>query len=76
MDTTESLSRSIPVTFSRRKPTDRAAVVDQLMHTKDREGVFGKYSIDGNGDISLTPYGIYRIEHGALVFDHSVKGQS
>jgi branched-chain amino acid transport system substrate-binding protein len=54
---------------------DRAAVVDALMSTKDREGVFGKYSIDKNGDITLTPYGVYRIEDGQLVFDHSVKAQ-
>jgi branched-chain amino acid transport system substrate-binding protein len=52
---------------------DRAAVVDQLLATKDREGVFGKYSIDENGDITLTPYGVYGIEDGALVFDRSVK---
>jgi branched-chain amino acid transport system substrate-binding protein len=54
---------------------DRASVAKQLLATKDREGVFGKYSIDENGDITLTPYGIYRIEDGALVFDHSVKSQ-
>ena len=55
------------------KGNDRAAVVDALMSTKDREGVFGTYSIDKNGDITLTPYGIYRIEDGAMVFDHTVK---
>ena len=54
--------------------SDRASVARQLLATKDREGVFGKYSIDRNGDITLTPYGIYRIEDGALVFDHTVKG--
>ena len=54
---------------------DRAAVVDQLMATKDREGVFGNYSIDENGDITLTPYGVYRIEDGALAFDRSVEPQ-
>jgi branched-chain amino acid transport system substrate-binding protein len=54
---------------------DRAAVAKQLLATKDREGVFGKYSIDKNGDITLTPYGVYRIEDGQLVFDHSVKAQ-
>jgi branched-chain amino acid transport system substrate-binding protein len=53
---------------------DRPSFAKQLLATKDREGVFGKYSIDPNGDITLTPYGIYRIEDGALVFDHSVKG--
>jgi branched-chain amino acid transport system substrate-binding protein len=55
------------------KGSDRAAVVQQLLATKDREGVFGKYSIDKNGDITLTPYGIYKIEDGAMVFDHTVK---
>ena len=51
---------------------DRAAVVKELLGTKDREGVFGKYSFDENGDITLTPYGVYEIEDGALVFDRTV----
>jgi branched-chain amino acid transport system substrate-binding protein len=51
---------------------DRAAVVEQLLGTKDREGVFGKYSFDENGDITLTPYGVYKIEDGALAFDRTV----
>jgi len=54
------------------KGNDRAAVVEQLLGTKDREGVFGKYSFDENGDITLTPYGVYKIEDGALVFDRTV----
>jgi branched-chain amino acid transport system substrate-binding protein len=54
---------------------DRPEVAKQLLATKDREGVFGKYSIDKNGDITLTPYGIYKIEDGQLVFDHSVQAQ-
>jgi branched-chain amino acid transport system substrate-binding protein len=52
---------------------DRAAVVEQIFATKEREGVFGTYGIDPNGDITLTPYGVYRIEDGALVFDRTVK---
>jgi branched-chain amino acid transport system substrate-binding protein len=54
---------------------DREAVVKQLFATKDRDGVFGKYSIDPNGDITLTAYGAYRIENGELVYDHSVQAQ-
>jgi branched-chain amino acid transport system substrate-binding protein len=54
---------------------DRAAVVEQLLATKDREGVFGTYSIDENGDITLTPYGVYGIEDDQLVFDRSVEPQ-
>ena len=53
--------------------SDRAAVVEQLLGTKDREGVFGKYSFDSNGDITLTPYGVYKIEDGALAFDRTVE---
>jgi branched-chain amino acid transport system substrate-binding protein len=55
---------------------DRAAVVEQLFATKDREGTFGTYSIDPNGDITLTPYGVYRIKDGRLEFDHTVKPAS
>ena len=47
-------------------------MVEALLGTKDREGVFGKYSFDENGDITLTPYGVYKIEDGALVFDRTV----
>jgi branched-chain amino acid transport system substrate-binding protein len=54
---------------------DRAAVVDQLLATKDREGVFGTYSIDENGDITLTPYGVYKIKDDQLVFDRSIEPQ-
>jgi branched-chain amino acid transport system substrate-binding protein len=52
---------------------DRVAVVDQLLATKDKEGVFGTYSIDENGDITLTPYGVYGIKDDQLVFDRSVE---
>jgi branched-chain amino acid transport system substrate-binding protein len=37
--------------------------------------VFGKYSFDENGDITLTPYGVYRIEDGAMTFERSVEPQ-
>ena len=53
--------------------SDRAAVIEQIFATKDREGVFGTYGIDENGDITLTPYGVYRIKNGALAFDHSIE---
>ena len=35
--------------------------------------MFGKYSIDQNGDITLTPYGVYKIADGAMVFDHTIQ---
>ena len=52
---------------------ERAAVIDQVFATKDRDSVLGKYGIDENGDITLTTYGIYRIEDGALKFDRTIE---
>src|SRR5215207_3855596 len=55
---------------------DKAAVIDQLFATKDRSSVLGSYSIDENGDTTLTDYGSYRIDKGQLVFDETVKAQA
>jgi len=55
---------------------DKAAVIDQLFATKDRSSVLGTYSIDENGDTTLTDYGSYRIDKGQLVFDETVKAQA
>jgi branched-chain amino acid transport system substrate-binding protein len=52
---------------------DRAAVVDQVFATKDRDSVLGSYSIDENGDTTLTTYGIYRIQNNATKFDRTIK---
>lgn len=54
-------------------PTDRTAVIGALFNTQDRESVLGTYSIDDNGDTTLTSYGVYRIEDGRLVFDQEVE---
>ena len=56
-------------------PTDRESVREAMFATEDRESVLGTYSIDENGDTTLTTYGVYRIEEGQLVFDQSVEGQ-
>ena len=55
---------------------DKAAVIDQLFATKDRSSVLGTYSIDENGDTTLTDYGSYRIDNGQLVFDETVKAEA
>jgi branched-chain amino acid transport system substrate-binding protein len=54
----------------------RKKVVDQLLQTKDRKSVLGTYSIDENGDSSLTDYGLYKIEGGELTFDKVIKTES
>jgi branched-chain amino acid transport system substrate-binding protein len=52
---------------------DRKAVVDAFFQIKDRESVLGTYSIDENGDTTLSDYGGNRIEGGKLVFDKVIK---
>jgi branched-chain amino acid transport system substrate-binding protein len=56
-------------------PTDRESVRQALFETTDRDSVLGTYSIDENGDTTITTYGVYRIEDGGLVFDRSVTSE-
>jgi branched-chain amino acid transport system substrate-binding protein len=51
-------------------------VLTALFDTKDRQSVLGTYSIDENGDTTLTDYGIYKIENGELTFDQTIKAAS
>ena len=53
-------------------PTDRTAVRESLFETADRDSVIGEYSIDENGDTTLTDYGSFKIVDGELVFDETV----
>jgi branched-chain amino acid transport system substrate-binding protein len=48
-------------------------VLKALFETKDRASVLGTYSIDENGDTTLTDYGVYTIEDGELTFDQTIK---
>jgi branched-chain amino acid transport system substrate-binding protein len=57
------------------KGNDRQAVIDQLFATKDRPSVLGTYSIDKNGDTSITDYGVYKIVGGQIKFDRVIKAQ-
>ena len=36
----------------------------------------GTYSIDENGDTTLSDYGGYRVEGGKLVFDRAIKAEA
>jgi branched-chain amino acid transport system substrate-binding protein len=55
---------------------DKADVLAALFDTKDRESVLGTYSIDDNGDTTLTDYGVYRVTDGELEFDETIKAQA
>ncbi len=52
---------------------NRQDVINALFATKDRQSVLGTYSIDKNGDTSITDYGLYKIVKGQPVFDRVIK---
>jgi branched-chain amino acid transport system substrate-binding protein len=54
---------------------EKEDILKALFDTKDRESVLGAYSIDENGDTTLTDYGVYKVEDGELVFDRTIKAQ-
>jgi branched-chain amino acid transport system substrate-binding protein len=58
------------------KGNDRQAVIDAFFKIKDRDSVLGKYSIDANGDTTLSSYGGNRVENGKLVFDKVIDANS
>jgi branched-chain amino acid transport system substrate-binding protein len=58
------------------KGNDRQAVIDQFFKIKNRTSVLGTYSIDANGDTTLTDYGGNRVKNGKLVFDKVIKAQT
>ena len=51
-------------------------VLEALFESKDRHSVLGTYSIDENGDTSLTDYGVYTIDSGELRFDQTIKAET
>ena len=48
-------------------------ILAALFDTQDRSSVLGTYSIDENGDTTLTDYGLYTVDGGELVFDRTIK---
>lgn len=56
--------RAAPLEGDRRQP-----VIDAFFRIRDRDSVLGRYSIDENGDSTLSDYGAYRVRGGRLAFD-------
>jgi branched-chain amino acid transport system substrate-binding protein len=52
------------------------SILKAIFATKDRKSVLGTYSIDNNGDTTLTDYGIYGVKNGELVFDETIKAKT
>jgi branched-chain amino acid transport system substrate-binding protein len=62
--------------IARSETGEKADIIKALFATKDRASVLGTYSIDENGDTTLTDYGIYTVKNGEQVFDKTVKAQA
>ncbi len=62
--------------IARSKTGEKADIIKALFATKDRASVLGTYSIDKNGDTTLTDYGAYGVKDGALSFDQVIKAQA
>ena len=57
--------------------TTKEGFLAQLFKTKDRDSVLGTYSIDANGDTSLTDYGLYKVgDEGDPAYDSTIKAAS
>ena len=61
--------------IERSETGEKADILKALFATKDRESVLGTYSIDENGDTTLTDYGVYTIDGGELQFDSTIKAK-
>ncbi len=61
--------------IARSKTGKKDDIVKALFATKDRDSPLGTYSIDENGDTTLTDYGVYKIEGGQQVFLETVKAE-
>jgi len=54
----------------------RPNILKAIFSTKDRQSVLGTYSIDKNGDTTLTDYGVYGVKDGQLVFNQTIKAKT
>jgi branched-chain amino acid transport system substrate-binding protein len=62
--------------ITRSKTGEKEDIKKALFETKDRQSVLGTYSIDENGDTTLTDYGAYGVDNGELKFDQTIKAQA
>ena len=51
------------------KGNDRQAVIDAFFKIRDRHSVLGDYSIDANGDTTLSSYGGNTVKNGQIIFN-------
>ena len=61
--------------IERSETGEKPDILRALFETADRQSVLGTYSIDDNGDTTLTDYGVYTIDGGELQFDQTIKAE-
>jgi len=54
----------------------QANILKAIYSTKNRQSVLGTYSIDKNGDTTLTDYGAYGVKNGQLTFEKTIKAKT
>jgi branched-chain amino acid transport system substrate-binding protein len=67
---------SLALDAIKRSDGTKAGILKALFATKNRTSVLGTYSIDQNGDTTLTDYGAYAVKNGQLSFDQTIKAGS
>jgi branched-chain amino acid transport system substrate-binding protein len=55
------------------RANDRQVVIDRFFATSNRASVLGRYSIDANGDTTLSRFGVDRVVGGHPVFYRSIE---
>jgi branched-chain amino acid transport system substrate-binding protein len=51
---------------------DRETVIERVFATRNRNSVLGRYSVQANGETTLSSYGVDRVANGHLVFYREV----
>ena len=51
---------------------NRQAVIDQFFATRNRNSVIGRYSIEADGETTLSPYAVDRVLSGRPVFNRAI----
>lgn len=51
---------------------DRQTVIDRVFATRNRNSVIGRYSVEADGETTLSSYGVDRVSSGHPVFDRAI----
>lgn len=56
-----------------RRGNNRPDVIKAFMTTHDRDSVIGRYSVQPNGETTITTYGVDRVRNGRPVFERALE---